>query len=152
MPASLIQDRFRENYYGEVNSHLRWCINDLNVSLKGIILRDPYDCLLSAEARGHLLDEVYLSRTASTLQHMDRALEGGALPIRFKILIADPHYLMDICHTFGILDFNYKDTDTGSLAINANPPGLHKKQWGDLPVATRSAANEFTHFFRRKYF
>ena len=39
------QGRFK-NFYGEVNSYLRFCFDDLRVGKKGVIYRNPYGYIL----------------------------------------------------------------------------------------------------------
>ena len=111
-PWQEIQRRFNRNYYGEVNSYLRFIVDKLNVEKKGIILRNPVDLWMSITTwhnhpgRGRTIRQKWnddFNQLIKVIPHLLRLAESGQYyVIEFERMIKDLDYLKDIFKYFGI--------------------------------------------------
>lgn len=119
-----IQDRFQQNYYGEVNSYLRYFVSDLNVN-KGVIIRNPYDILLSGINRywkRGLVEDI-----ENTLNIIENTVSEGAKIIYFDKMVSDIEYCQSIAAHFQITDIIITKEMMAKVNATTNP------QYSTLP-------------------
>ncbi|MHA1395738.1 MAG: hypothetical protein ACTSRZ_19735 [Promethearchaeota archaeon] len=106
-----IQKRFNQDHYGEVNSYLRYKVDEIKVAKKGVILRDPAEIWLSIANRHPKerwkVDLEDLEKSIIRLLYYSTKKEF--LSISFKLMIQDKDYLDEILKYFGIKDVNITD-------------------------------------------
>lgn len=129
-----IQRRFDNNqYYGEVNSYLRYVFDDLRVDKKGIIVRNPANVFLSIANRKKSivegLDELCESLIES-FKIIDRAT-ATARVIRFEKMVAEIDYINQVLIDFGINDVMLRPVHLRQK-INPNK-SIRYKHFRDLP-------------------
>lgn len=106
-PIEQIQQNFRRNFYGEVNS-CRRCATfwNLDVAKKGVIVRDPREVLLSsinAHPASRWARDVW--ELAVTLEWLEQVIRSCKFPvISFRRMTTDVDYLSAVLNTFGITD------------------------------------------------
>jgi len=131
-----IQRRFdRNDFYGEVNSYLRYIFDDLKVEKKGIIVRDPAMVFLSiANRTKNVLDglNVLLDSLQESFSIIDHAVGGGVYTIRFEKMISNVGYINEIIKHFGIQDVRLNKTHLGKK-INPNKRIVYRR-FQDLPI------------------
>ena len=130
-----IKDTFDQEYYGEVNSYMRGFIKDIEVSKRGIILRNPeniYKSLLNRTDKHEFilktLDEIheywykfhYLLKTTNIQK------------IEFEKMTTDIEYLNKILFDFGIYDVVINETIINNK-INTNKSEKYKS-FDDIPL------------------
>lgn len=92
-PVVEVQNRFdRQDFYGEVNSYLRFQLLALDVDYRAVILRDPRDIFQSMYNRGkpkldHLNDSLYA---------LDGLVRAGVPVISFSCMTQDQRYLQKV--------------------------------------------------------
>jgi hypothetical protein len=123
-----LQDIFNQDYYGEVNSRLRFYIDRLNVAKKGIIIRQPRDIFKSTVNRGKnprkMARDIYLAYTLFS------TLGGDVVFIDFSKMTTDVIYLNRILKYFGVGKLvTSKDI---RMRININKNNFYKS-YEDLP-------------------
>lgn len=148
--AHCVQDRFDRDNYGEVNSYLRMSVLDLRVARRGVILRDPRACLLSAQKRGKLLDQEYLDYIDQSLHRMDAAIRQGAMPIRFEKMVSSHRYLADLFSYFGIHDVDVKKVEI-DRKINGSSDAA-KVRNGSLSKGVVTWIHEKAQWYLDRYF
>lgn len=150
MDARFAQDRFKKDYYGEVNGYLRFCLDNLNVEKRGVLIRHPRQmCWSWYEHRVGLNDQFYKNLDIS-LKLMDQSISNGAKIIVFEKMISNINYLKEICEWFGIDDIDYS-----KVIINkkVNPHrGKKYISYNDIPKVDRDIINSTTDWFKEKYY
>lgn len=105
VPIEDVQKRFNRDFYGEVNSYLRRVLFDLDVSRRGIILRDPRSIWLSIANRSSESDLLKkFVRLGESVGIIQSAIQRGAEPILFERMTTDTKYLQSVLQRFGIKD------------------------------------------------
>lgn len=123
-----LQDIFNQDYYGEVNSRLRFYVDRLNIENKGVIIRQPQDIFKSTVNRGKspqkMARDIYLAYTLFS------TLEEDVAFIDFSKMTTDVIYLNKILEYFGVGKLaTRKDV---RIRINTNKNNFYKS-YGDLP-------------------
>lgn len=99
---SRIENYFHGDYYGEVNSMLRWFIDDLPINKLGIIIRDPKEIFTSCINRtDSSKTNAWSIHGAYTHFFLDNV---NAFYIRFKDMVTDHDYLKKVFSHFDITD------------------------------------------------
>lgn len=101
-----IQQRFNRDYYGEVNSWMRWNACRLKVAMGGVIFREPISVWISWANRRHPRS------WPSTLSDMEKTFDAlidlvdnhGYLLISFRSMVTDLDYLRWLFRHFLIED------------------------------------------------
>jgi len=84
--AAYVNKRMTDKY-GEVNSYLRFVLDEIDCDKKAVIIRHPYRILLSAVNRNSLLTpEQWAQHIDDGLNALDQYLESGVRLIRFELL------------------------------------------------------------------
>lgn len=106
LPARVRTD-FSRDYYGEVNSRLRFWFDEVPVDKRGVIFRDPRDVVLSIANLGFpevkTLEVVEEFATYYRQFHAWTA-DPGVLSISFARMTQEVDYTQQILHEFGIHD------------------------------------------------
>lgn len=106
-----IQKRFNQDYYGEVNSYLRFKADEIKVEKYGVILRSPIAIWMSIANRHP--KEKWGEDLKDLEQSIIRLLYYSALnrflTIDFKRMTNDIDYLIDLLDYFGIKDISKDD-------------------------------------------
>lgn len=122
-----IRERFNRDYYGEVNSYLRFKADKIEVEKYGIILRDPIEIWLSITNRHPenrwMADLEDLERSIIRLLYY--SMKKEFLSISFKRIIKDKRYLENIIKHFGIEDIEITD-EILNTKINATKNPKYK--------------------------
>jgi hypothetical protein len=143
---SQIQRRFKREYYGEVNSYLRWHLPALVVAQKGIIIRNPKDIIFSAFNWKHSFSKDIVSLVNKGLVIVDRLAEENFI-IRFENMTSNHGYLKDVMHHFGVCDVDVEAIDL-TKKINAS---RKQKTWEEIPREVRGFASDTVQWFADKY-
>jgi len=96
---SKIQRAFKQDFYGEVNSRLRFYVDRINVDDKGIIIRNPKDIFLSTMNRGK--DAYKMARDIFLAYQFFNTL-NDVLFIDFSKMVSDKDYLENVIKYFGV--------------------------------------------------
>lgn len=140
-------ERFRRDFYGEVNGYLRPYFDRLPVAVKAVVVRHPQDIVLSvANWRGGI-DADGVRRLGDALALVARHHDGGAVPIRFERMVSEPDYLEGVARTLGVEDAETGRVDLGRK-INAS---RGKRRWGDLAAKVRAEARRRLEWFASRY-
>jgi len=152
-PVSEIQKRFNQDYYGEINSYLRFVIDKIECEKKGIILRNPIDLWLSitswhSQKRWASILKKKWNQDFRDVQKaiphlLNLAESGNYYVISFKRMTTDLGYLQGIFEYFGVNDVEV-DEKMLTTKINASPSEL-KTRWEDFDIEIRkkiSALND----------
>jgi len=135
LPLETVQERLDRDYYGEVNSCLRFHLHRVKVGRLGVIIRDPSDILLSMMNRGKHSRASCLDQLALALGIIDASVQRGAQPILFEYMTGYHDYLSKVLRDFAIHDVDVASVDL-SRKVNTN-----KKQdfteFSDLPGTLR---------------
>lgn len=123
-PTKSLLEAFNRDYYGEVNSYLRYDWTEVPVNKYGFIIRDPKDIVLSCANRNdlkrtlELVDEIFTyQKDMKKLQEFD---DNDIFTfIDFNKMTTDKEYLYNILKTFGIIDVDVNLVNIG-VKINAN--------------------------------
>jgi hypothetical protein len=143
-----VKSDFNRNYYGEVNSRLRFYFKELNVSKKGIIIREPKDIILSVCNRGKSKEDILLTiRVLNDYYNkfIEWTKESTFFKIDFAKMTSDVSYLNSILQYFGIDDVII-DNKIIKIKINENlQRNIIYKSFEDIP-------NEFKdEYFKLKW-
>jgi len=123
---SHIQKRFDRDYYGEVNSYLRYKADDIRVAKKGIILRDPAEIWLSIANRhpkkqwGADIKDL----EKSIIKLLCYSMKKEYKVILFRKMVGDKSYLDSTIKYFGIQDVEITN-EILNTKINANKKEKH---------------------------
>jgi len=102
-----IQKRFDQNYYGEVNSHLRFFLDRYDVEKCGFIIRNPYHIYLSLinryHSKPHLHKTTYYDTVTQGYTLIPKQSENVKLII-FEEMVKNKEYLKEIFDFFGVYD------------------------------------------------
>jgi len=106
-----VQGRFNQDYYGEVNSYLRYKADEIKVEKYGVILRSPIAIWMSIANR-HPKE-----KWAEDLKDLERSIIrllyysalNRFLTIDFKRMTSDIDYLIDLLNYFGVNDISKND-------------------------------------------
>lgn len=111
VPNELVKD-FDRDFYGEVNSTLRFYLNRIKFGKVGLIVRQPKDILLSSINRGHDFMQITerLKRSWNIMTDYINSSEDVYI-IEFKKLVNNKEYLQKVLHHFGIKDVNVDDIE-----------------------------------------
>ena len=138
--AEEIQKRFNREYYGEVNSYLRFVVDKIDCEKKGVILRNPIDLWLSitswhnqekwANRRGKMwrADLRFIRQAIPLLLKL--AETGEYYVISFNRMITELEYLKNIFEYFGVRDV-VVDNKMLKTRINKTPE-RRKTSWEDF--------------------
>lgn len=136
IPQKVIKD-FNKNYYGEVNSYLRFYFDELKVKKKGIIIRDPEEIILSVCNRPHNLNNnqkvLNIIDELNYFWHKFKKYTNNdnIKTIIFHKMTTDKDYLSDILKHFEINDINIDEIDINKK-INKNNV-VNYNSWEELP-------------------
>ena len=146
-----IMQRFRMHNYGEVNSHLRWCLHKMSlVNKRAVLLRHPHDILLSAhnkrltEGRG----PVKYGHFSRSLRCLDELIESGVPVFRFEDYTTSVDEIIRLAEHVGITDLPVDQIKLNK--VNATP-----RKWAtydELPKNVQAAGAEAVTWFVSKYF
>jgi len=119
---NIVKDAFNRNYYGEVNSRLRFYFNEIDAHKKGIIIREPKDIILSICNRGKSNDDILLAINVLN-DHYKKFIswtnDPNILRIDFTRMTNDVDYLYSILSYFEIDDVTLNDSII-KTKVNAN--------------------------------
>jgi hypothetical protein len=101
--SHLVKNDFKKDNYGEVNSCLRYFIDKLNVSKKGIIIRSPKDIFISTMNKGKEAYDVSFDLFWSYLNFL-KYNRRDILYISFEKMVSNVSYLNLVCEYFGVND------------------------------------------------
>lgn len=112
VPAD-IQARFTRDYYGEVNSRLRWVVMGLSVAKKGVIIRNPIDVWISTGNRkSSFKHEHELARMERSFEILGTAVSSGvARLIDFNRMTGELDYIEKLLTEFGVEDVGVAEED-----------------------------------------
>lgn len=107
-----IMEAFNRDYYGEVNSRLRFWFEKLPVEKKGIIIRNPKEVVISIANRNYTLDKIETTIKKfgfyyNTFHFWLR--DTSILKIDFSRMTNDTIYMENILDTFDIYDVNISE-------------------------------------------
>lgn len=133
MAAQYCQGRFTFNKnYGEVNSYLRFCFDDLNVSKKGVIHRPMIDIYTSwwSQKKEEIDGKFYYNLNIS-LKLLDAIFENPKIGlISFNRMVNDSVYTNHVIQYFGIEDVELTQDD---LMEKINPHREPGDTWDSIP-------------------
>ena len=139
-PIEKIKGRFNRNYYGEINSHLRFCADQIEVEKRGIILRNPIDLWFSITTWHAHKKQRWPQDLASmkrVVPHLLKLAESGRYRvIFFDRMISDVEHLRDIFADFGIDDVEITAEILGKKT-NQAPAHVRRTTWDDFSTETR---------------
>lgn len=126
-PGQFDYAKIFRGHYGEVNSYLRNQIEHMDFVRRGIILRNPFEIMLSAMNRKPREKWVEISRgITDTYLHFDRLLEARSYHlVSFHRMTTELDYLQQILHDFGIGDVSLSSADL-SRKVNVNQKNLYR--------------------------
>ena len=126
-----------QNYYGEVNSYLRYSIQDINVHKKGLILRNPNEIIFSIFNRKNEKDAIKISKEFNNYYNLLKLYDYDII-IDFHKMISDKKYLIEIINFFDIDDIDISNislekknqtTNVVFSKIDELPEEIQKLQW-----------------------
>ena len=130
----IIKD-FEKDYYGEVNSRLRFFFNDINTYKKGIIFREPKDIITSVVNRNKNPNEVIRIINEVNIFWLKfkewLEINPKILKIEFNLMVKDATYLSNVLDFFEIDDVKIDNTLL-TTKINQNPQ-IEFKTFQDIP-------------------
>ena len=139
------------DYYGEVNTYMRFHIEKMRVQRKGLLLRDPLDVFLSVANRKYQNTHlVYISEIEYWYNQFFRLIDSNEniKPISFVKMTSDLDYLDDVIKHFGIMDVNISE-DVIKKKVNPNR-SIRYKTIQDLPTnITNKAISKLSKFNKR---
>lgn len=97
-----LNKRFDRDSYGEVNSFLRWVFADLSVGKKAVIVRDPFDVVLSTYNRRHRDLRSCADELAEGFRLLDGYIESGNKVFYFEHMTTEVDYLRSIATYLGV--------------------------------------------------
>lgn len=149
MAARFCQERFNNNY-GEVNSYLRFCFQDLKVAKKGVIKRPIKDAYISWwSQKGEHLNDSYYYDLEITLHLLDELYENNdILLIDFNRMVANVSYINGILKHFGIEDVKLTKED---LAEKINPHRKEGDTWEMIPDKHKSRFLSIAEWYIEKW-
>jgi len=151
LSLSKAQERLSKDFYGEVNGRLRFFIDDLVVDKKGVILRNPYDVLISTCNRTTPFLTVSLFERRCCYRILDQQIEAGVPIIWFDKMTTDLDYLHSVLVDFGITDVGKDDLDFKKQ----NETEKEKKKFNDISDLNAEQIRRFDEscgWFVKKYF
>jgi len=106
-----IQKRFNQDYYGEVNSYLRFKADEIKVEKYGVILRSPIAIWMSITNRHpkERWTEDLRDLEQSIIRLLYYSVLDKFLAIDFKRMTSNIDYLIDLLDHFGINDISKND-------------------------------------------
>ena len=140
---NVIQQSFYKNYYGEVNSYLRYYSNNIEVNKKGLLLRNPLDIFLSVMNRRNNIKHYkeYIHDIAKWYKNFEQWIKlGDYRVIIFEWMTNDVQYLETVLQDFGINDVNVTTTMLDKK-INPNK-NIKFKEFKDLPLKVQNYAKQ----------
>ena len=136
-----VQSNFDRNYYGEVNSVRRLLLFDLEVSKKGVLVRNPYDVWISAMNRSASRAwPIKMIRLRHSLQIIDKAINTGIQAIQFSLMVTDLNYLDSVLKDFGISDVQLESRHLSPVN------NTKKKKYTSLDHMTKEMRKELDGF------
>jgi len=137
IPEQILRD-FDRDYYGEVNSRLRFYLFRLPVKKAGIIARDPKEIFLSVMNRKKY-HKIYKEMIDSILFSLnifaDYSNKFSPLIIDFEKMVSDKEYLERTLRWFGIEDVSVSEEDL-KKKVNKNKR-IKFDSFDDLPRKIR---------------
>jgi hypothetical protein len=127
-------DDFSNNYYGEVNSRMRYRFYDVNVDKRGIIIRDTKEIIKSVANR-KTIDETI--RIIDNLNEWYKNFynwlnkDSSIIKIEFDKMTSNLNYLESTLKLFDINDIKLKDININKK-INQNKK-ITYETFNDLP-------------------
>ena len=121
-PTPTAVEDWNKDYYGEVNSRMRFNFYDVDVAKRGLLLRKPKDIILSASNRNTIQRSVELVEEVNewyTTFAEWIAKDDNLLLIQFKGITTNKEYLETVLKYFGITDVNM-DTINLTKKVNDN--------------------------------
>lgn len=139
-------NRFSKDWYGEVNGYLRFYFDEIRVPMKGVIVRNPVDILMSSinwrnQIRGRLYNVERGLRLVSEIH------ESGCYFIRFEKMVSDIEYLKKIAEDFEVKDVDFFNIDLDKK-VNASKKRWH---WTEMSVDFRQKAKNKLGWFADNY-
>lgn len=142
--------------YGEVNSSLRFIANDLPVDKLAVVIRHPYDIILSSINKSPyrwLADSFHkeLDALNQTLKVSHELLQDESVPVfRFERFTSKEDGLCEILHWLGISDVELSKVRM-DIKINAAGRAVLPK-FADLSYDTRELIYEKVGWFVHIYY
>lgn len=135
---------FNKDYYGEVNSVMRFRYYDINVSKRGLIFRDPTEIITSVANRKTLNRTIELvedvNKWYSIFNEWIKA-DTSIIKIKFSKMTTDPDYLKWVLNSFDILDVDVNDINF-NFKVNQNKV-IKYKAFNNLPNDIIKEYNKF---------
>ena len=137
--AGEVQKRFDRNYYGEVNSYLRFYADQIEVEKRGVILRNPIDLWLSIttwHAHKKQRWSQDLAGMKRAIPHLLKLAESGRYRvILFDRMISNVEHLRDVFADFGIDDVEITE-EMLRAKVNAAPAHIKRTTWDSFNAKT----------------
>lgn len=130
-----IQKAFKQDFYGEVNSRLRFYVDRIKADQKGIIIRNPQDIFLSTMNRGK---NAYKMARDIFLAYQFFNMLDGILFIDFSKMVFDRDYLTKIIRYFDVQPI----LQDGIEPVNQNKI-IHYNSFNDLPSNIKKEYNKY---------
>ncbi len=152
MDAGTISKRFfGADHYGEVNSHLLFCMDVIRGVDRVLILRDPLDVAVSMIRRGHPPGDLMANNIAISAAMIDRYRRTGcecrAVPLYdFKRLTKNRAYLLRLANEVGISDLAEQD-----FVMEPANQSAGELDWDDLSRDIRGTIERPVRWFRQIY-
>jgi hypothetical protein len=157
--------RFREETakgpYAEINSFANFCLLDLPVRERGVLIRDPIEILISyANRNPHELrwqissdaltiEGAFLDHLSASLATIDLAIKKGVRPISFVSMTTKLDYLTQQLRTFDVWDVEPMQADLETKTNTAGREAL--AGWMSLDRLTRGRIERRLRWYRKRY-
>jgi hypothetical protein len=144
-----VQERFKRDRYGEVNSLLRYVAHRLDVAYIGVLLRHPKDVWLSAfnKHKGRC-NGSFWELLAVDLALIDSAIQGGVPYWYFERYTRELPYLQSLVEACGIDDLGV----TPAMLKPSNAAPKLKKSFTALPTPIQRYYDRECSWFEDRYY
>lgn len=144
----VVQKRFKREMYGEVSSRLRFVLPHLSVGLRGAIIRNPYDVLVSVCNRRTDMEQ-YISTFEEHYRTLEKLMQCADIVIRFELMVSSATYLQQLLARFNISDVRITDA---ILHARMNTSREYAFQsYCELPAEWRKSFEKQCGWFIKKY-
>ena len=141
------------NHYGEVNSFLRFVVDNLRVDQKLIIIRDPYDIVKSTFNWNNEDIQTVLTTITNInigLKHLVDLIDNNKIPyVKFELLTADLEYTIRTIQSLGVQDALISE-EIFQKRINSCDVD-YATSFDQLPSVIKSRA-KCLNWFKHKYY
>lgn len=136
-----IRKEFKREYYGEVNSYLRFYLPLLKKEFEvGVILRQPKEIITSVMNRKHINNYQFFIDDLKYAYDTFKTHEADVKLIDFKKMVTDKDYIINISNYFSIFDI-----DKGNINLkekNNRNKNIKYADFDDLPENVKTYFNK----------